>query len=296
MSGPSGRGRDGRDGAAAAASLGLAVGAVVVGVAVLVDDQRRRAGRHQPVAERLGQQLRLQHVLRRSGGEHAPGQQQHAIGPPGLPQVVRRHHHRRPRRGLGGDDLEDPLLAGEVETGDRLVEQQQVGRRGEGLGDEDPLALTAGQLPERAAAEVVDVEAVGRALDGRAVRRPEPAEQAPLGVATHAQHVLDAERHPPVLVLLLGDERDPQPLGDGQRAGRRSHQPGEQPEQSALAAAVRPDEGRRRAGFDRQRARSEGDDGAVVHAHVGRGDDETRSVDDVDRPEDRTFAHQRDEL
>ena len=79
-------------------------------VAVVVDHDRPGVGAHHPVAERLGEQLRLEHVVGRSVGHHAPGEQQHAIRVPGLAEVVRRQHHGRAGRGLVGDQVEDALL------------------------------------------------------------------------------------------------------------------------------------------------------------------------------------------
>ena len=55
--------------------VGVSVGAPVVGVAVLVDNDRCRAGRDQPVAERLRQEPGLEHVGRRTGREDASGEE-----------------------------------------------------------------------------------------------------------------------------------------------------------------------------------------------------------------------------
>ena len=41
------------------------------------------------------------------------------------------------------DHVEDAGLAREVEPGDRLIEEENIGARGDRLGDQHPLALTS---------------------------------------------------------------------------------------------------------------------------------------------------------
>ena len=83
----------------------------------------------------------------------------------------------RPARSLLVDHLDDALAGHDVEAGDRLVEQQDVGLLGQALGHQHPLALTARQVVELAGGEIGDVEALER--HGRrsawssARRRPE---------------------------------------------------------------------------------------------------------------------------
>ena len=162
--------------------LGLAVGAAVVGVAVLVDDDRRPAGTA-PAGCRTPRPAASARSTS-SGGPAASRQPASSIT-----WSVRRASPRwwvdsttaGARSRLLVDDLEDALLAGEVEPGDRLVEQQQVGLGGQRLGDEHALALPAGELAERATPQVADVEARRRRRRPRPVVRPQPAEQAPLG-------------------------------------------------------------------------------------------------------------------
>jgi hypothetical protein len=53
---------------------------------------------------------------------------------------------------VGADPLQEgghPLLVGQVEAVERLVEEQQAGPAGEGLGDQEPLLLAAGDLADR---------------------------------------------------------------------------------------------------------------------------------------------------
>ena len=64
------------------------------------------------------------------------------------------------------DRIEDQSLGDEVQAGHRLVEQEHLGLLGQPLGDEDALALTAGQLAEVAAPQHADVHPLDR-LDDR---------------------------------------------------------------------------------------------------------------------------------
>ena len=211
-------------------------------MAVVVDDDRAVGSADHPVAERLGEQRRAEHLVGRAVRHDATGEQQHAVGVAGLAEVMGRQHDGRPRRRLVGDHLEDALLRRQVEAGDRLVEEQQVGTGGERLGDQHALALAAGQIAERPAQHRPDVHPLRRLGDRPPVVGAEPAEQAALAVATHAQHLADADRHPAVLQLVLGDERDPDIAAPFDAPGRRPQQAGEDEQQRALAAAVGSDE------------------------------------------------------
>ena len=141
-----------------------------------------------------------------------PGEQQHAIGAAGLAEVMRRQHHGRAGGPLLGDEIEDALLRRQVETGDRLVEQQQVGFGGERLSNEHALALPTGERAERTAGEVTDIHPLGGGGDRPAIVGAHSAEQSARAVAPHPQHLADAHRHPAVLELVLGDERHDGPL------------------------------------------------------------------------------------
>ena len=253
---------------------GELVGTAFVAVAVLVDHGRRPVRLHEAVAEGLGQQARLEHLVGRAGGQQAAGQQHDDVRAAGLAEVVGRQDDRGADRGHLVDEVEDALLAGQVEAGDRLVEQQQVRLRREGLGHQHPLALPPGQIAERTLAQRLDVESAGGGGDGVPIVGVQPPEQPPAAEATHPQHVLHAEGHPAVLVLLLRDERDAGARRQRDAPVRRPNESGEQPEQRALAAAVGADEGGGRAPTDGQRARRQGDDRPVVDTHVdGAGDD-----------------------
>ncbi len=235
-------------------------------VPVVVDDDRRAVVANEASAECLREQWRNQHLLRGAVGEHAPGEQHHPICPTRLREVMGREHDGPTCGGVGGDDLENAKLAGEIESGDRFVEQEQIGSSGDRLGDEDPLLLTTGQLTERPAAEMRHLEQPGGVVDESTIGSPEWAEEAAISVPAHAQHVLDRQRHPPVVVMLLRHHRN---AGvDVDRAVLGFDQSGEQRQQRRLPAAVGSDERHRRATVESERRRGERDGGAVVHAHV----------------------------
>ena len=110
----------------------------------------------------------------------------------GEPEVVAQAQEQR----------EDLAADGGVEAGHRLVGDDHVGLEDEGAGDDDALALAAGQL-----VRVAQEEPLGR---------PEPGARQRLGDP---------------LLLAVGDAVDPQALGDGlvdavPRVERRRSGPG----------------------------------------------------------------------
>src|SRR4030095_9884018 len=56
---------------------------------------------------------------------------------------------RPPSRRGSAQDWRELVAPGRVQAGERLVQQQQPGVLDQRSGDQDPLALAAGQLPER---------------------------------------------------------------------------------------------------------------------------------------------------
>ena len=99
------------------------------------------------------------------------------------------------------------LLAGQVESGDRLVEQQQSRCADQRLGNQHPLALASRQLAERTAHEVDDLQAFADATDLLTIVPGDPPEQSAPSIAPHPEHLLDGKRHPVVVAVLLCDER-----------------------------------------------------------------------------------------
>ena len=122
---------------------------VIVAVAVLVEYEEfvgmtvLVVRSEHPAPERHAEALGREHVLRRPVVGDAVGEHQDSVAVTRLVEVVRGEQHGDPALGLGVEDVQDPLLARQVEPGDRLVEQQDLGLLGERLGHHDPLALAA---------------------------------------------------------------------------------------------------------------------------------------------------------
>ena len=160
--------------------LGLAVGAVVVGVAVLVDrPPSTPSSRTSRLPNASASSSGRSTSAGRPGGQQAPGQQHHDVGPPGLAEVVGGQHDGRAGRRLLADDLQDALLADQVEPGDRLVEQQQVGLGWPGPGRRAPAgaARPTARRTAACAAPPTSSRSAASAI-GPAVVGPQPAEQA----------------------------------------------------------------------------------------------------------------------
>ena len=130
---------------------------------------------------------------------------------------------------LGGDPVEqgdDLLAAAQVEVGQRLVEQQQLGPADQGVGDEHPLLLAARQGPDPGVGEPLGIDRV------RASRRPAFAracgrERDPEAVPVEAEgdQVPGPHRHVGIEEHLLGDVAD-RPVAAATRLARHEHPPG----------------------------------------------------------------------
>ncbi len=244
---------------------------LTVVVTVIVDDDRGAVVADDAPAERLGQQARHEHLVGRAVGEHTAGHQQHAIGPTGFGQVMGGEDHHTTIVSELFDHVEDAQLARQIEPGDRFVEEEELRFGNDGLGDEDALLLPARQVAERSTAEMPDLEQVGSVVDDLPVGRSEPTQQPEVGVSTHPQDLIDRQRHPSVVVAMLGDHRDA--AGDHRVTVVVVDEVGEHGEQCRLATPVRADERDRCAGGDLERRRRERHGRAVVHAHVGHPDE-----------------------
>lgn len=239
---------------------------VVVVVTVLVDDDGRAVVANESATERLREQIGHEHVVGGAVREHASGEEHHPLGAPRLGEVVGRKHDGAPFVDTFVDDVEDAELAREVETGDGFVEQQQVGIGRQRLGDENPLLLPAGELPERPPPQLADLEASCREVDEVVVATTKRPQQSTIAESPHPEDLVDRERHPLVVPPMLGDEGDGP--GHFDDAVVSLDQAGEHREQGRLATAIRPDQRHRRAGRDVERARSERRDGPVVDARA----------------------------
>ena len=101
------------------------------------------------------------------------------------------------------EQLHDLQLVVEVEVVERLVEQQDGRLLGQGLRDEGPLALAAGELGDQAPGEGGHAGRLERGGHGCAVGRPAAGRGAlRVGVAAHGHHLLNSEAK--VEVELLG--------------------------------------------------------------------------------------------
>ena len=159
-------------------------GSSVVGV--VVEDQRLLADPEQVSTVGVGQVRLGEHVVGRAARHDPTGQEQEVVGGGGVAEVVGGHQHGPARRPLAGDGVDDVLPRDEVEPGDRLVEQEDVGLLGEALGHEGSLALArrTARGAGRSARSVMATASIAR-VDGRPVRGPQAAERPGGGVAAH---------------------------------------------------------------------------------------------------------------
>ena len=124
--------------------VALARGGVVVVVGVV--DDGPVAGRQDDDVAAVGgrQQRRVHHQIGRTE-RHDPAVDERrlveVVG--GAGEVVGRRHDGPARIRLGLQDPHQVLLGRDVDAGHRLVEEVQVGLRGERLGEEDPAPLPA---------------------------------------------------------------------------------------------------------------------------------------------------------
>ena len=235
-------------------------------VRVLVDDDRGAIAEHHSTPERLSEQLGHEDLFGTTVSEHATRHEHHPIGPRGLAEMVRREDDRAAGTSVLVDHLEDAPLARKIETGDRLIEQQQVGSGRDGLGDQHPLAFPAGERAVGTASEVRNLQPLGGAVDLISVGPPEAVDEPP--IAPHAQHLVDRERHPRVVGLVLRDERHPP--DDIDRSGGWLEESRDEMKERGLPAAVGADQGDHLAGAHLEIGGGEGDGRAMVHTDTPR--------------------------
>ena len=160
------------------------------GVSPVVD------GQLQGHPERLGQAQLGHGRLDRTGGDHATLTEQQRVSETGRDLLhmvrhqdrcrgVRIHRQRRQRR-------DEVLSAAEIQSGGRLVEQQQLGVGHQCPGDLDPLAFALAQSAERPISQVfgayLDQEALGPLVVGVVVLLTPAANHA---VRRRDDHVLN---------------------------------------------------------------------------------------------------------
>ena len=151
-----------------------------------------------------------------------------ARGPP-VGDVDDAIHHRQQRvhvvRGDQHRDLlfrrdsrqqiDDLLLAGDVEVRQRLVQEQQPRAADQRVGDQDPLLLTAGELADTRVRESLGVDRVEHLVDlASGATRDGQREAEPLPVDAEPDQVPGAQRHVRVQrdpLRHVADQRSPRP-------------------------------------------------------------------------------------
>src|SRR3972149_2054458 len=136
-----------------------------------------------------GEMCGCEHRRRRTECHDAVRQQHHPVTGGGLVQIVRSDDHGAPCRLLLVEHIVDGLGRREVESGKRLIEQQDVMFLGDALGDKHPLPLSAGKLPKVAAGDRGDSHPFDGPVDGDVIGNTEPPIWPGGGVP--------APRHPP---------------------------------------------------------------------------------------------------
>lgn len=126
-----------------------------------------------------GSQVLLSNHFARGPERHRhSGEQQHQVATTGVLQVVCGQHDGSALGPFLVDHVEDDGPGDDVEPADRLVQQEQRRVLGEALGDENALALAAGQVVELPVGEVVDGEAGHGVADGGTVPGSKTSEQS----------------------------------------------------------------------------------------------------------------------
>ena len=139
-------------------------------VSRVVDDQPVTIAMHRHAAVRRRQVRFGQYFFRNPRSNHSPREQHHMVRSPGFGEVVRAHQHRAPVCVLVVDHRIDGLRRGEVEPGQRFVEQQHVMVLGQALRHEHALPLPAGEFVEVPIGEALlgrVVDALGMPIDGK---------------------------------------------------------------------------------------------------------------------------------
>ena len=193
-----------------------------------------------------------------------------------LDLVVGDVDHRRPQAGVQGGELgahRDAELG--VEVGEGLVEQEGDGVADDGAADRDALALAAGELAGAALEEGVDLEHAGGVGDaagdlgaGQAGVLETEGEVLAHGHVRVEGVGLEDHREAAVGGADLGDVR----AVDGDGAGGRAVEAGDEAEQGGLAAAGGADEDDELAVGDLERDVADDLGGAEGSGDVAEGD------------------------
>ena len=174
----------------------------------------------------------------------------------GLLESMRRQEDRGAALAEPVDQLVDATRGDRVETGRRLVEEQDLRVAEERSRERDPLAKALGQGAARIVRPVGEVDGLEGTRDARArighlVQVGEALEVLEDAQAQVQPRRLGHDRDPaPDLDAVLGRQRDP---GHRRRARGRFDQRAERPHRRRLAGTVRPEEAEDLAASDLER-------------------------------------------
>ena len=234
----------------------------------------------QVAAVGAGEDVGVEHDVRRPVGDDRPVDGQHLLEPlGGAGEVVGGRDDRLAPLRLGLEEVHQELLGRRVDPGDRLVEQEQVRLRGERAGEEHPPPLAAGQAADLRPQVALHADLRQGVDDRPPIVATRPADRPEAREAAHHHDVLDGDRERPVDHARPAGRRPP--AGPRGRPGaprissRPDHgceQPGHQLEERALAGPVGPDDREQAAGLDRDRHVLERDPLAVARGDVAQPD------------------------
>ncbi len=193
--------------------------------------------------------------------------------------LVSRDQHRDPLLpGDAGEQRDDLLLAGDVEVGQRLVEQQQAGAADQRVRDQDPLLLPAGQQPDPRVRDVLGVDGRQHLVHQLAPRPRRQRDAEPVPVQAKPDQVPGPQRHVGIELDLLRHVADPRhprparPAVDPHLAGVGRQQAEYHPQQGGLARPVGADQADELTGLDPQSHVLEHLAAAESHADVVDGE------------------------
>jgi hypothetical protein len=103
-------------------------------------------------------------------------------------------HARAARTPVVVDELDDGLLVGEIEAGERFVAEEQRGIVGERLADAQALLLSARQQAHRTVGERTRAHGVDERVDARTIAAPRQRQAEPVAVDTERDDVAAPQR------------------------------------------------------------------------------------------------------
>jgi hypothetical protein len=174
---------------------------------------------------------------------------------------------------------EQPLFALAVHVGSRFIQDQKLGRAGQGSGNHDPAALASREGLVRPVPQVRHVGELQRRIQLRTGVPPGTSRIAVPGQAlqpAHPHHLFHRYREGGIVVHVLGNITNKpsgflRTLAENQDPSRvRLRQPHDQPEDRGFARTVGPDEGDELAPMDVKGAFSQDLEIGVGITHLGK--------------------------